>query len=302
MRRYLTGAVVVTSLAMALTGCTGETGSKSADRGNGGNGGAGNAVKLTAAQVLNKASEKTSNTDTVTATFSMQGSAGGAGQVTANGSMQYRLRPDYAFRMSFDRMSVAGQSVGGMEQRLIGDTMYMKMPDIPGLGSGSGSSKPWLKFSLRELGKKLGVNLQQLMQQSQQMDPVQNIKLLTAAKDSRQVGTEIVDGTQTTHFTGTYSMAEALSKLGPKERKVFAKLSKDSGMEKMAFDLWVDDQQLPRRMTMRTAGSAKESVSITMNFRDYGKPVTIVAPPPNEVADASEFFKGLGGAGRTGGT
>lgn len=182
--------------------------------------------------------------------MSMEMTGSSDGNMSATGTMQYRTKPDLAYSMNFAQMTVAGQSMSGMEQRLVGRTMYMKMPALNQLGGGSG--KPWLKISLDELGRKSGMNIDELLQQSQQMDPVQNTKMLTASKDAREVGKEMVDGVETTHYTGTYRMEDAIAKLSPETQEAYRKSVGTTGMEAMHFDLWVDGQQVPRKMTMKS--------------------------------------------------
>ena len=140
IRRFVTGVALATGLALSLTGCLGGAGEKVGE--------AGENLRLTAAQVLGKAAEKT-GTD--------------QGTVSFTGQMQYQVKPDLAYAMKFDDMSVGGQTMAGMEQRLVGRTMYMKMPAMPQLGGGN-AAKPWLKISLDELGRQSGLNIDQLLQ------------------------------------------------------------------------------------------------------------------------------------------
>lgn len=59
--------------------------------------------------------------------MSMEMTGSSDGNMSATGTMQYRTKPDLAYSMNFAQMTVAGQSMSGMEQRLVGRTMYMKM-------------------------------------------------------------------------------------------------------------------------------------------------------------------------------
>lgn len=297
IRRFAAGTAVATGLALSLTGCLGSGDDKA-----GGNGGGGGAIQLTAAQVLDKAAQKTSSTDSFKADMSMQATTA-QGAMNMSGTMQYRVKPDLAFSMNFSNMSMGGKSLGGMQQILVDKTMYMKMPMLQQLSQMGGSKaqlKPWLKISLAELGQKAGLNFDQLMEQSRQMDPVQNTKMLTSSKDVKEVGKETVDGVQTTHYRGTYNMSDAIAKLSPEQQKAYQKLmAKNGGIgsQAMPFDLWVDNQQLPKKMTMNMAMGAAEKMNMTMTYRDYGKPVDISAPPASQVSDLSELMKSMPGAG-----
>ncbi|NKZ02555.1 LppX_LprAFG lipoprotein [Actinomadura latina] len=287
IRRFAAATALATGLALSMTGCLGDAGNKVDE--------AGKNIKLTAAQVLGKAAEKTGQTDSFKADMSMLMAGTSEGDVSMNGTMQYRTKPDLAYSMNFADMSAGGKSIGGMEQRLVGRTIYMKMAMLSALGGDA--SKPWIKISLEDVGKKSGMNIEQLLQQSRQMDPVQNTKMLTASKDAREVGKETVDGIETTHFTGTYRMEDAIAKLSPEMREAYRKNLTSSGMENMHFDLWVDGQQLPRQLKMKSDQTSEGTLNMTMKYRDYGKPVQITAPPASQVTDFGEMLSKLGGGG-----
>ncbi|TDB84275.1 hypothetical protein E1264_25305 [Actinomadura sp. KC216] len=293
IRRFAASAALATGLVLSMTGCLGDAGNKVDE--------AGKNLKLSAAQVLGKAAEKTGSVDSFKADLSMQMTGGSEGDVNATGQMQYRTKPDVAYSMSFDQMSVGSQSMGGMEYVLVDRTMYMKIPMLSQLGGGS-AAKPWLKISLDELGRKSGMNIEQLLQQSQQMDPVQNTKMLTASKDVREVGKETVNGVETTHYTGTYRLEDAIAKLPAESQEAIRKSYADMGMQNMTFDLWVDGEQLPRKLAMKSGQTTAGVMNITMTYRDYGKAVQITAPPASETTDFSQLLNGLGGGGGLPGT
>ncbi|SNS32530.1 DUF6612 family protein [Actinomadura mexicana] len=288
IRRFAAGTALATGLALSLTGCLGEAGKTVDDAGKG--------LKLSAAQVLGKAAEKTGQVDSFQADMAMRMTGSSDGNVSMNGTMQYRTKPDLAYSMNFGQMTVAGKPMSGMEQRLVGRNMYMKMPMLSQLGGG----KPWIKISLDELGAKTGMNIDELLQQSRQMDPVQNTKMLTASKDAREVGKETIDGVQTTHYTGTYKMEDAVAKLSPETREAYRKSLGTTGTQAMHFDLWVDGQQLPRQMTMKSTQSTEGDMTMTMKYRDFGKPVQVTEPPASEVTDFAEIMGRLGGGGTPG--
>ncbi|MDL4820896.1 hypothetical protein [Actinomadura opuntiae] len=286
IRRFATGTAAAAGLALALTGCLGDAGSKAGE--------AGENIKLTAAQVLGRTAQKTGKINSFQADMSMTATGSAAGSMNMSGTMQYRTKPDLAFSMDFTNMTVGGKSMAGMKEVLVGRTIYMKIPQLTQLGGGA-SAKPWVKMSLDEVGAKSGMNVDELLQQSQQMDPVQNTRMLTASKDAREVGKETVNGVQTTHYTGTYRVADAVAKLPADQRQAYEKSLAKSGMNgDMHFDLWVDGQQLPRKMTMKTGQTAAGVMTITTSYRDFGKPVQVTAPPASQVTDFAALMKGLG--------
>lgn len=272
--RFVAGVTAGAVLALSLTACNDDPKSK-AGSGEGGVGGA--AGNLSAIQVLEKTSQKTGKTDTLKADMNVQTTAPGQGQVQMHMAMQMRLRPQVQFDMVMDRMTVNGQasSLGNMRIVLVDKTMYMKSPALAGGG------KAWVKLSLSDLGKRSGQNLDQLLQQQRQVDPAEQTKMFTGSKNIRAVGKEQVEGVETTHFVGSLTPEEALSKLSPAERGSKEKALQKVGATKLDFELWVDGQQLPRKMIVKTDG--KVPTTSTIVYRDYGKPVSITAPPASQV-------------------
>lgn len=268
-RRFGAGIAVGAALVLSLTGCLGESKSK------GGAGSAGGAVRLTAAQVLEKASANTSQVDSYKINFSMSGTEKGE-RISMRGNMAFQASPR-ALSMSFTDINSGGQRLpGGMQMIVIGKTLYMKMPFLTQMAGG----KPWMKFSQRDLGK--DADLKDLTQQGDQINPQVLTKMFTASKDVKSAGAENVGGVQTTHYTGTFSGDDALTTLSPSERKQ-AKDFVDSGDEKVSFQLWVDGQQLPRKLVMKSLPGAADKMALTMLFSGFGQPANITAPAADQV-------------------
>lgn len=85
-------------------------------------------------------------------------------------------------------------------------------------------------------------------------------------------GEEKIDGVSTTHYTATVDTAKAFESLGTK---------KDAGApDTMIYDVWLDDDDLIRRMSFTQEGS--EAV---MNATDWGEPVSIDKPKDSDLAE-----------------
>jgi hypothetical protein len=235
---------------------------------------------MTAVQVLQQISQKSSKTDTVSMDMSIDGTIAKR-STKSHVTGQVRYRPTLAESLTMD-----SGATGQMQLMLIDGTMYLKSPALASLSKG----KPWIKISLKELGSKSGLDLGSLLDQAQQSNPAEQTKLFTASKDARKVGTETVDGVQTTHYTGTVDLKDGLAALDAKAREQYKQQYSKLGTNKVGFDVWVDGDSLPRKMVNKIKISQGE-VNTTILFRDYGKPVTITAPPESEVG----VFPGLNG-------
>jgi hypothetical protein len=268
-RRFGVGAAVGAVLVLSLTGCLGE--SKS-----GGSGSAGGAVQLTAAQVLQKASQQTSQATSYTVRLTAKGTELGQ-SFSARGISRHQATPPATHESL--QIKIGGRTLPGGEQWIfVDDVLYLKMPALSQMYGG----KAWFKFSKKDMKKNLGMNLRDLRRQTEQFNPQLMTKMFTVSKDAKAIGAETVEGVQTTRYTGTFRAKEALSKLTSEEREV-AKDLFDTGGEKMSFNLWIDAQRLPRKLAMKSLPGAKDKASLTMVFRDYGKPMNITAPPADQV-------------------
>ena len=193
-------------------------------------------------------------------------------------------------------MCIRDRKTQGVETRLVDRAMYMRMPMLADL---AGGGKPWLKISLDAMGAESGVNVDDLLKQSQQMDPLQLTKKLKASKDVREVGKETVNGVETTHYTGTYRMDDAIALLPPDQQKAYRNGAGQAGTAPMTFDLWVDEEQLPRQLSVKGKEGA-ETMTTTIKLREFGDPVQITAPPAGQVTDVQEMMKtGIRGAAGT---
>ncbi|MGI8328510.1 LppX_LprAFG lipoprotein [Actinomadura scrupuli] len=283
INRFATGTAAATALVLSLTGCSGDIGTKGAGGSGNGTGGAGAAGTVSAVQVLERSSQQSGKADTVKMDLSIDATIAQRPTKT-HMTGQLRFRPTLAESLTVD--SGAG---GQVQVVLVDDVLYMKSPAFQQLANG----KPWVKLSLTELGSKSGINFDSVIKQAQQNNPADQTKLLTASKDVTKVGTETIDGVRTTHYTGTVNVQEGLGKFDAKTRDQFQQLYQKLGTDKIGFDVWVDGDSLTRKM-INKVNTSQGQVNTTMLFSDYGKPVTITAPPAGEVG----VMPSLGGAGQ----
>ncbi|RAY15177.1 hypothetical protein DPM19_10650 [Actinomadura craniellae] len=275
--RFAAAAAVGTTLTLFLTGCQGEAGNQ----------GTTGDIKLTAAQALTQTSKKAGQTDTFRAELTVSTTAAGATtKIRASG--QFRLRPELAFSARLDELARGGQSLTGAgAQAVFTDrVLYAKLP--AGLTQFTGG-KPWLKVNVNQADQRTGVDLGGLIDQIQKVNPAEQTKMLTASKNVRKVGTEKIDGVQTTHYQGSVTLKEALAQLDPQARQKLQK-AYPQGDGKLNFDLWVDGQHLPRKLTTKGAESGGGSAALTVLYSDYGKSVTVSAPPADQVGELSGLF------------
>lgn len=272
--RFIAGTAAAAAITLSVTSCQ--------YLGGGNGGGSGGNPPLSVAHTLQQVVDKVDNTDTFKARISSKGNLAGVGTMSMRGTIVYRAHPKPGWRMRLNRIRVGGQPTpGGMVMIVHGDNIYLKSSRTPTGG------RPWLRFPVSKIGKSSGLNGDALLNQGQQMDLTKLMKQLTASTDVRSVGDETLNGVQTTHYTGTYNVADALGKLDAQSRQQLERIYRQMGMEKLTFDLWVDAQEVPRKLTTKTLPGARTTLTTTQVFYDIGKPVSINPPPPGKVSDFS---------------
>jgi hypothetical protein len=232
------------------------------------------APEQSALVAMQRVAENTRNVDSASYTFSLAGT--GALAIGAKGSGAYQTKPELAMKMVFDEFKVAGQAIpGGMEQRIVGDTMYLRMGMLGSMMGGK-SGDSWVKVPLSSTD---GEGLSSMLSQSQQVNPREQLQLLLASEDVHEVGKEKVNGVDTTHYAAELDaddLAKA-SELDDDTRSQLQKAYGTAGVGKIGVDVWVDsDDQARRFVTLAPTGAG--DVRMTLDFTDYGKDLDISAP------------------------
>jgi uncharacterized protein YdeI (BOF family) len=265
--RY-TALAFVLLVPLALAACGG--GSKSS-----------NTPTLTPVAYVRSAAAKTAKSSSEHMT--LKGSVGVQGQlVTLNGAGDFDT-PSESGTMHLD-FNVGGLT-GGIDEVVQGTTVYMKSPLF---ADGLPKGKTWIKLDLQKAGAQQGIDFSALGSQ----DPTQTLAQLQRVGSATEVGDETVGGIETTHYRAKIDITKA-----PQGAKIEALTNAKYG----PYDLWIGkDDGLVRRMkfsiTMSPAGAARQVISMTLDFSDFGKDVNVSVPAPADTFDATDTaIKGLGG-------
>ena len=160
--------------------------------------------------------------------------------------------------------------------------VYVKPP----AGQGSlPSGKTWGKVDLGDAAKAGGFDLGPLTRG--QLDPTKLVDVLEKAGDSTKVGTETVDGAETTHYRVTVDATKALE--GQHRSKQEQEQAKQAlqllGGSSVPVDVWVGDDGLLRRVGVELGGKdSLFAVGMRLDFSDYGSDTSVELPPADQVA------------------
>lgn len=148
-------------------------------------------------------------------------------------------------------------------------------------------------------------------------DPSAYAGLFAGVFDVEASGETEIGGVSTTHYVGSIDLARVLESFsdvvggdvdaGTKEQleaavEQFRSLGID---EKIPFEIWIDDEGLPRRQRITmdfgdlVPGAGDANMEMVVDYSDFGEPVDVDVPRPSEVTDVTEQLagKGAGGSG-----
>ena len=266
-------AATATLAAVAVAGCSGSGGSGGTNAGAGTAAGSGDSAAISlVADAMNKADS--AGTVKVTGTMTAPGMSS---PMTINAEEQYS--PSVAMSMS---LQIEGQT---LSEILVGNVIYM---DYPALSAELGSGKQWMEINLAKVTS-LG-SLSSLLDSARNDNPTTQIAALVASGSVTKVGTETVQGQQTTHYAGDLDASQLLSagntasNLTPSQLSSLKDEIKSAGVSTVKVDLWVASNGLPveeKYSEKTTAGTVVGDLYMS----DWGAPVSVGAPPASEVTD-----------------
>lgn len=268
MRRLAPALTLGAAALIAVTGCGAQS-----------TGTLGN-VKLAAAEAVQQSAQRAGEVTSYSADLVLDATGGEKGPGKIQGSVVYQSQPQLATDITLDTITFDGQNVpGGARAIFTGDTVYVKSQLLTKV---AGATKPWLKASITDIDAEGQKGVRDLLDQARQFDLAGTVKLLTTSKDVKAVGTETVGGAETTHYSGTFPVAEAAQVIDPARQEQLKQQL--SSVKDVKFDLWADAQSLPRKVTLSGAEHG-ETFNLTALFKGFNEPVTIAAPPAEQVGD-----------------
>jgi hypothetical protein len=186
--------------------------------------------------------------------------------------------------------SVPGKGDVQVEEIMDNLVIYLRSDALTGaLPAG----KKWLKLDLKETGRKSGIDLSQLQQLSGSGDPTQFLTYLAKAGDVRKVGSEVVNGTPTTHYHAVIDFDKLAGSAGTAADSV-RQVQKLTGAKSLPTEIWIDASQRVRRQTVEITAQqpVPVSFSLTIDYKRFGVPVDAHAPAADQTVDYADVTGG----------
>lgn len=211
--------------------------------------------------------------------------------VSGNGTVNFSANEgDFNLTMSGlpqSAQSALHASTLEMNELFKDSSLYVGSPLFAGqLPSGA----RWIKLDLGKVQQAFGMDPSSL---TSGFDPSQYLRdLQRAGYGSRVVGHEAVYGTLATHYAGTLDLLKAAEAQPGSDRaqlrRAFQAVLARAGLRTAPVDVWVDAKGLVRKIAMTLTMGQLATVSMQVEYFDFGATPSISAPPASEVLDATK--------------
>lgn len=268
-----TACAVVAACSSGGNGGTSGAGTGGASGAKGASAASGTGTAANPAAAIRLAADQARNVTSLTGTLSVQ--AAGAQSEDVTGTMQMQLKPSLLLADNLN--VVSGGQPTALSEVLSTTAVYIKAPGLtvqPG--------KPWVEIQFSQLSGSIGSSLSQLLQNLESGNPLTQTQALVASATARKVGTEVIGGVSTTHYTGTLAPSAAIADLPSGLRQELApEMNQVHG--DISWNIWIDSQNNVRKLveTENVSGSA---VTVSLNVTSIDQPVTAALPPASQVS------------------
>jgi hypothetical protein len=252
-RRSVSVFALAFALALVVAGC------------GGGGGGTSDQIAL--------AASKTAKVGSIEADFTVSGAG-----VEGHGTGVFNTGKKGSGQLTMT-VGVAGRSFK-IDTVITGTVLYMRSPAFSQITGG----KQWVKIDLGKIARQRGINLGSLLNTSP--TPTSALAYLRGSGGKvKKVGTEQVQGVDTTHYHVTVNLERAAARAKGAARDSLKRVIQLSGVKKVPVDVWIDDKDYVRKVVYETNGGRGQAARVTMELHDFGARVPIKPPPKDSVVD-----------------
>ncbi|MFI7002068.1 hypothetical protein [Nocardia sp. NPDC050175] len=179
---------------------------------------------------------------------------------------------DYAYRCTLT--SVESAKPGRADFVLTPAAMYIEIP----AGHGHSDRTSWLKIRPGADSGLFGIDAEQIrdLTVAEKMIPAAGATIVRVLPGT-------IDGSATTRYTLHIDTATAARDATYSEQRSQMKYLADEGISIVEVDFWVDEQDLPAKITVVTPIPKIGPLGSTVRYRDWGSPVRIDVPSDDQV-------------------
>jgi hypothetical protein len=253
-----------------------------------GSGGGSSAPSMSPLAAVKLAAKTTGQVNSFTATMNIQitpeggaaSASGLSGPTQLTMTFAEQVHPSLLVSANIQLPNIGGTpTAGGLTEVITATTIYLKWSYLT---QQLHLTKPWLAVPISTFNK-LGINLSQIMDQATSNGPLADSQLLAEATSVHRVGTGSINGVPVTEYTGTIPLSTALSHFSGSLKTMVEQLETTGGITSEKFTIWVDGNNVLRKVATTAAGTALTESSV-MTITSINKPGSISVPPASQTS------------------
>ncbi len=188
--------------------------------------------------------------------------------------------------MTITSPSLGTGGAGTVQILVVGNHLYVGNSRLSSIDGG----KPWVEVNLGAFQKAEGQSANPLGSLADG-DPTQILGLLRQLSGSvTDLGAGQVDGVPTTEYQGQIDLAGGGTGSAGGSALLNPQMARALGLSDIPVDVWVDSAGRARQLST-TFSVIGLTVTATSDFGSFGTPVSVTAPPSDQVADGSGLLK-----------
>ncbi len=223
--------------------------------------------------------------------------------VTASNSLPLQVtisgQGSVDFNSGNGTLTLSSPQAGSFSARFISPEVYIQLPaaDKAQLPAG----KTWISINENTVTEaKLGQSLAQLSSSSQESTQLLSYLQSVSTSGITTVGPATIKGVATTEYKATVDLTKVAAQKSPAAQAAIKSLETQLNATMLPVQIWLDGQGRVRQVseqvqvstTSQSSGgatipAASGSVSTTVDYYDFGTPVTVQAPPASQVDDVT---------------
>jgi hypothetical protein len=200
-----------------------------------------------------------------------------------------------------------GDQRGTVEIRIVSGVLYLRMSGLDAGGVPTPRGDRWLVLDPTAIAEGFGADEAAGTSPGAFTGFVGDLlaSLRGVADEVEDLGRDEVRGVPTTRYRADVDLARALDRAPADQREDLREALEQLGAGRVPYEVWIDDEGLPRRLRVTVDPSAFDlpsvegldgSAILTVDLYDFGRPVAVEAPPAEETVDFfSALLEGLGG-------
>jgi hypothetical protein len=188
------------------------------------------------------------------------------------------------------RIDLEVPGVAHLEELVVDESIYMNLDGIPHPNTPLLAGKHWLRIDLADIAGSQGLDLETLRQQAQNSTPTNGLEYLQGLSGTVvRVGDDTVQGAHAIHYRAAIDYTNVVNQLPDLSAEARQRLAT---LGTVPADVWIDDHNRVVKMQFTMDGSAfggDGRAQMTMEIGQFGAPVDVEAPSPDEVIGLSEL-------------